>query len=93
MTVQPVETIDFAKLTTDPVQLLTPIVKAAEGNVDTYIVVLCSTDKSGSKALRTDALEKVKSTELEGAVLQLSGHHPVVRAIDLDVTAYTIIEG
>lgn len=93
LTIQPAEAIDFAKLTTDSVQLFTPVVKAAEGSVNTYTVVLYKADKSDSKALKADALGKVKSAELEEAVLQLFGHRPVARTIDLDVTAFTIIEG
>ena len=91
-TVAPAAAIDYASIG-DSVQLFVPTVVVDDEVINTFEAELFNADKSASVVLNADGQGRVLSADLKSAVQQLYGKAPEARTIDMDITAYTNING
>ncbi len=89
----PAEAIDIAAVEGDSVKLFTTEVAAAPGSVTTYDVTVFNADKTDSKQVIADEYAQVAVADLEAAINYLYGRRPVARTAEMEINAYTILNG
>ena len=94
LTVANAPAVNYDGLTAETVQLFVPTLTTTEqieGITTSYKAVLTGTEGDSAIELDTDENGYVAADELKSAVETLYGKRPVVRQVNLAVTAYTLI--
>lgn len=85
--------VDFATAEGDKVQLFVPTVTASDENTTTYKVTLWNEDNTASEIIAADNEGYAAKADLQAAVEKLYGKRPVMHTINMDIEAYTIVNG
>ena len=93
MEISPAAAINLATVTTDSVQLFIPAITASELGTNSYEVVASNVDATASGNIIAGENGMVATSELASLVSSLYGSRPEERTLNLNVSAYTTVNG
>ena len=93
MSINPVGTIDLATVSTETIQIFSPVITIEDEAETTYQAVIYGPESDNKAEFNVDAKGNVPTEVLETAVNALYGQRPVLRTIPMDVSGYVKVGG
>lgn len=93
MSINPVGTIDMATVSTETIQIFSPVITIEDEAETTYQAVIYGPESDNKAEFNVDAKGNVPTEVLETAVNALYGQRPVLRTIPMDVSGYVKVGG